>query len=66
NHTCGLKTDKTIACWGNNYGSLYIIPDGHFKTVSVGSYHMCGVRINNTIICKSPNLIATPFFVTWL
>ncbi len=55
-HSCGLRTDQTIACWGsNNYGESNP-PVGQFTTVSTGGNHACGLRIDNTITCWGDNL----------
>ena len=45
---CGLKTDGTIACWGNIF---YPQREGTFTSVSVGSGFACGVRTDKTITC---------------
>ena len=62
NHSCGVRTDGTIACWGlNNFGQAHE-PDGTFIAVSVGLGQSCGVRTDGTIICWGLNLydIAAP------
>ncbi len=54
-HSCGLLTDQTIACWGsNNYGESNP-PPGHFTAVSAGGSHSCGLRTDNTITCWGDN-----------
>jgi alpha-tubulin suppressor-like RCC1 family protein len=58
-HTCGVKTDGTIACWGagtTNTGvyphfGQSITPSGTFTQVSGGVYHTCGVKTDGTIAC---------------
>ena len=38
-HSCGLRADDTITCWGSdNYGQA-AAPAGAFQTVSAGSSH---------------------------
>jgi hypothetical protein len=50
-HTCGVKTDRTVACWGwNGYGQASP-PAGKFKSVSAGYYHTCGIRTDGTVTC---------------
>ena len=43
-HTCGLRTDNTITCWGVNYYGVTDAPAGHFRAVSAGSGHSCALR----------------------
>ena len=40
-HTCGIRTDDTLACWGYNYNGQSSPPSGTFKAVSAGNYHTC-------------------------
>ncbi len=54
-HSCGLRTDQTIACWGaNNYGESNP-PVGQFTAVSayggVDGDHSCGIRTDKTVTC---------------
>ena len=57
-HSCGLRTDNTVHCWGfvrlNDEGlptALMVAPSGQFISVSSGSFHACGVRADNTLAC---------------
>ena len=50
-HRCALRTDQTIACWGNNSIGQMNVPDGQFSVVSVGWDHACGLRTDQTIVC---------------
>ena len=54
-HTCGLKSDGTLACWGNNWYNQSIPPDGIFTKVSAGGYHTCGVKSDGTLACWGYN-----------
>ena len=54
-HSCGVRADDTITCWGNNEYGQADAPAGAFKTVSVGNGHSCGVRVDNTIACWGDN-----------
>ena len=59
NHTCGVRTDGTLACWGA--GTTYtgndpefgqsMPPAGTFIQVSAGVYHTCGIKSDSTMIC---------------
>ncbi|MCB0866020.1 MAG: putative Ig domain-containing protein [Solirubrobacterales bacterium] len=55
-HSCGIKTDGTLACWGNNsVGQLDNIPSGEFTEISVGYYHTCGIRADGSLACWGNN-----------
>ena len=50
-HTCGVRADGTLACWGrNDYGEA-TPPSGAFQEVSAGYAHTCGVRADGTLVC---------------
>ena len=50
-HSCALKTDQTIACWGNNSHGQANAPAGRYTAVAVGFSHSCGIRDDQTIAC---------------
>ena len=54
-HTCGLRTDATIECWGNNERGQLDAPSGAFSAVSTGYHHSCGLRTDSTIACWGLN-----------
>ena len=54
-HTCGLRTDGTITCWGNNNYGQADAPGGQFNTVTAGGYHSCGIRTDGTHTCWGSN-----------
>ncbi len=50
-HSCGIRTDGTIVCWGDNeYGQLDA-PTGTFTNVAVGIRHSCGIRTGGAVVC---------------
>ena len=50
-HTCGVRRDGSVACWGwNNHGQA-TPPAGEFASVSAGEYHTCGVRRDGSVAC---------------
>ena len=55
NHTCGLKTDATITCWGNNEHGQTDAPSGTFNAVTAGWNHTCGLKTDATITCWGGN-----------
>ncbi len=50
-HSCGLRTDGTIACWGDNDMGELFAPSGQFTAVSSGAFHSCGLRVDGIIEC---------------
>ena len=50
-HTCGLRTDGTVACWGSNPSGAATPPDGTFTQVSAGGGYTCGLRTDGTVAC---------------
>ena len=60
-HSCGLRADGTIVCWGRNstwnvdYAGQADPPDGNFTAVTTGSWHSCGLRADGTIVCWGLN-----------
>lgn len=47
-HTCAVKTDGTVACWG-----LYKAEpsENNFVYVGAGTYHSCGLKSDGSIGC---------------
>ena len=54
-HTCGMRTNGTVACWGDNAIGQATPPAGTFTAVSAGGDHTCGVRTNGTLACWGDN-----------
>ena len=50
-HTCGLKADGTVGCWGGNAYGQSSPPAGRFLSVSAGEYHSCGLRTDGSVAC---------------
>ena len=50
-HACGVRLDKSIACWGTNRAGVLEAPSGEFNMISAGYRHSCGVRTDGTITC---------------
>ena len=54
-HTCGLRTNGAITCWGDNEQGQTDAPAGSFTAVSAGGAHTCGLRTNGAITCWGDN-----------
>ena len=51
-HTCGLRSDGTSVCWGDNSHDQASPPAGEtFTAISSGYRHTCGLRSDGTAIC---------------
>ena len=52
-HTCAVKADQDIACWGYNseHGAAPPLVTGPFTSVSAGTYNTCAVRADGDIAC---------------
>ena len=54
-HTCALRSDATISCWGNSDGGLTDAPGGTFTAVTAGPLHSCALRSDGTVTCWGGN-----------
>ena len=50
-HTCGVRSDGSVACWGSGYYGQATPPAGSFVSVSAGGDHTCGVGSNGSVYC---------------
>ena len=54
-HSCGVRVDGSVACWGQNWSGQADPPDAQFVAVSAGESHSCGVRTDGTVACWGSN-----------
>ena len=54
-HTCGVETDGSAVCWGDNDDGEALPPAGSFTSVSAGRRHTCGVKTGGAIVCWGAN-----------
>ena len=61
-HSCGVRTDGTVVCWGADADGQATPPQGTFTQVSAGGFHTCGVQTQGTVACWGNDEIgqATP------
>ncbi|MDE0005210.1 MAG: hypothetical protein OXQ29_21170, partial [Rhodospirillaceae bacterium] len=50
-HSCALKRDGSVECWGGNTEGQSTPPSGEFASVSAGADYSCGVRRDGTVQC---------------
>ena len=50
-HSCGLRADRSVTCWGGNWAGQPAPPRGEFAAVSAGSAHSCGLRADGAVAC---------------
>ena len=51
-HSCAIRIDDTITCWGRHKGDA---PAGMFKVIATSRNHSCAIRIDGTITCWGSN-----------
>jgi len=54
-HTCGIRTDGTVNCWGDNSYGQTSVPGGTFLSISTGFAYTCGIRTDGTVNCWGGN-----------
>ena len=50
-HTCRVREDGSVECWGWNEFGQARPPAGEFISVSAGAFHTCGVRTDGSVAC---------------
>lgn len=50
-HTCRVRVDGTLGCWGRNSHGQASPPAGTFVAVLAAMEHSCGVRPDRTLAC---------------
>ncbi len=55
-HSCGIRADGAINCWGDNGFGESNAPAGAFTAISADYSHSCGIRANGAIACWGSNV----------
>lgn len=63
-HTCAIKNDQTLACWGNSWFGQSTAPAGPFLAVSVGYTNTCAIKADSTLSCWGANGFHPPIQTT--
>lgn len=52
-HTCGIRDDDKVVCWGENRNGLLPTSPSvdSFKALSSGEEHICGTRTDDKFLC---------------
>ena len=50
-HTCAIRSDGAIECWGSNANGEANAPEGPFSALSAGSEHTCAIRTSGEVAC---------------
>src|SRR5512135_2551033 len=54
-NTCGIKSDGSLACWGDNTYLQSNPPAGTSVQVSVGDMHTCALMSGGSLVCWGDN-----------
>jgi alpha-tubulin suppressor-like RCC1 family protein len=46
-----VKSDGSVACWGDNTSGAAKAPAGTFVAVSAGGSFTCGVKVDGNVVC---------------
>ena len=50
-HTCALRRDSTVVCWGRNGFGQSDVPAGAYEAVAAGLGYTCALRTDSTVAC---------------
>ena len=54
-HSCGLRVDGSIDCWGSNPFGQADAPGESFSELAAGAHHSCGLRSDGSVDCWGRN-----------
>ena len=50
-HTCAIRSNSKVQCWGRNAEGQSNPPDGRFRQISSGWKHSCGIDQSGRLVC---------------
>ena len=54
-HTCALRADGSVVCWGDDeFGQLRAPADERFTAIAAGGSHTCGLRLGGPVRSRVP------------
>ena len=51
-HTCGIRSDGTLACTRHGWPADWSPPEGEFESISVAGGYVCGIRVGGALACS--------------
>jgi len=54
-HSCAIRFDGSLACWGVNYQGQLDSPGGRFIDIAAGGFHTCAVDSAGSLACWGSN-----------
>lgn len=63
NHSCAIRVDGRLACWGANWAGQTDAPEGTYLAVSTGEIHSCAIRSDGARVCWGEPWAGTPQMV---
>jgi len=54
-HYCAIRTDASIACWGDYSSGQLESPPGTYRSIVAGSTGNCAIRTDDTVACWGNN-----------
>jgi alpha-tubulin suppressor-like RCC1 family protein len=50
-HSCAIRSDGTLACWGDDFDGRNTPPEGTFLHVAADFDDSCAIRTDGTLVC---------------
>ena len=50
-HSCGLRADRTVVCWGGDWEGQSTEPDGEFAAIGAFRNYSCGAQASGGVEC---------------
>lgn len=58
-HTCAIRANGRVVCWGSDDQGQSSPPGEVFRQVSAGGRHSCGLKSDNRIVCWGSSLFGS-------